>query len=1073
MDPPFDVEQQLQRHGQALRALAGELVRDPGAADDAVQEVWVSALDRGPRESGSFGGWLRTVLLHVTSKLRRSERRRAHHEALGGARRGDVGGDHVAQLDREETVERLLAAVRGLDEPHRDAIWQRFFEGKTPRDIAAALGVPVATVKSRLHRGLAILRQRLAESAGARAHWRLALVGALGLPEGTATAAVAAITTGGVLMATWTKAVVVAVVLAVTVGWWCQPDVDPGAVEPTSERSAAVGPANVAGRPAAEVARETNGADAERYLAAVDRTAVDAALATIRGRCVDEAGHAVVGKIELHGRTESSRKDAWLRDHEMPQWTDPEPCATDSEGAFVIRFAPPPPFRFWLGIEADGFATRSGLWQSIAPGAVISLGDLVMHPGIEVRGRVVDADGAPCPDAQWLIERQGAAPGADGAIEELAQLGGPCRRDGTFTAGRFAAGDYVAWAFGGGTAPKQDVRLVRERSFVDLVITMARAAGPTIAGRVVDEAGQAVVGAQVGFAKRRLAYSGREGTFVLQRPSGAAASSVSLETFKEGYEGQVAAAVAWGSKDVVVCLQRSPGLCVTVVDEQGEPLPDFAVRCAPIGNTGHFGIGSLDYRVRVRGPFAAGTASVPGVSSGRWKLVLEFPAATHRSTIVQTIEVPLGGLRHVVRTAADTTRSARVVFRDQSPVVGTRVQLIDRFGVRPGPNVQVMGEAAWFDNLVHDGIALVRFEAKTDAEGRVQLRGPADRPLSLRVLGPGHVPVEQEIANLGGEQELLVTCTRGGRLAGRLVPAEAMAELVRLAAPERHHDSPLFPQGARPVLRWVPASGQPTSESFALGDDGAFLGSGLPAGPGALEIEYTSTLPVGVAARGSLVVATAVLVEDQEVRQDADLGALISGELSGTAFWNGAPLANSGLLLRARPGAVNPLQSWATLRTDEQGCFRWRGPAGTYEVLPWLAADGKRLPTPRELSVAVVERGQLTKQTFEFAAGRLAVTLLDSGGRAMEAVTLHAQADPMPATDAKGATSVEVGVGTVTVFVLSKAMQSAEAQQRLIRSATAGSGDPFAAHRVQLGTATVVAGQTTTLELRLPPNWGN
>src|SRR5688572_14385646 len=145
MPPPLDLELQLRRHGDALRALAAQLLRGPDA-DDAVQEVWATALREPPRDAASVGGWLRTVLVHVASRWRRQRERRLRHET--NLARSGVVEDHATALAREELGHRLLAAVGALEQPYRDAIWQRFFEGKAPREIAAASGVPVATVKS-------------------------------------------------------------------------------------------------------------------------------------------------------------------------------------------------------------------------------------------------------------------------------------------------------------------------------------------------------------------------------------------------------------------------------------------------------------------------------------------------------------------------------------------------------------------------------------------------------------------------------------------------------------------------------------------------------------------------------------------------------------------------------------------------------------------------------------------------------------------------------------------------------------------------------------------------------------
>jgi len=201
---PFDVELQLRRHGAALRALAGEIVRDPSVADDAVQEVWLGALRRPPSHGSAPGGWLATALHNVVRGFGRRERRAAQRERAVAEARGVFAEDHAAVLAREEQAQRLLAAVTKLSAPFRETIWQRYFEGLAPREIAARAGVPCTTVKSRLQRGLQQLRTQLANDgeSGRR--------GALAVAFGHGTTA----WPGVLLMTTWTKSMAVVTALA-------------------------------------------------------------------------------------------------------------------------------------------------------------------------------------------------------------------------------------------------------------------------------------------------------------------------------------------------------------------------------------------------------------------------------------------------------------------------------------------------------------------------------------------------------------------------------------------------------------------------------------------------------------------------------------------------------------------------------------------------------------------------------------------------------------------------------------------------------------------------------------------
>ena len=71
----------------------------------------------------------------------------------------DVSPAPDVGIEASEESSRLIAAVRSLDAPTRDVFLLRFVEQMSLAEVAAAVGEPVGTVKSRLHRG----RKRLLE----------------------------------------------------------------------------------------------------------------------------------------------------------------------------------------------------------------------------------------------------------------------------------------------------------------------------------------------------------------------------------------------------------------------------------------------------------------------------------------------------------------------------------------------------------------------------------------------------------------------------------------------------------------------------------------------------------------------------------------------------------------------------------------------------------------------------------------------------------------------------------------------------------------------------------------------
>ncbi len=136
-------------------------------AEEAAQDGFV----KGYRALGRFrrGAPLRPWLLRIVANEARNRRRSAgRREALAlRAATQDRPGDAVpspeAALVSGEERTRLLAAVNELSEEHRLAIACRYFLELSEEETAAALGVRRGTVKSRLSRALARLRETLEE----------------------------------------------------------------------------------------------------------------------------------------------------------------------------------------------------------------------------------------------------------------------------------------------------------------------------------------------------------------------------------------------------------------------------------------------------------------------------------------------------------------------------------------------------------------------------------------------------------------------------------------------------------------------------------------------------------------------------------------------------------------------------------------------------------------------------------------------------------------------------------------------------------------------------------------------
>jgi RNA polymerase sigma-70 factor (ECF subfamily) len=149
----------IRYEGPVFRFLFGVL-RDHHAAEDALQETFVQAVRSADAVDGAtFRGWLFTVAHRQAMLLKRRARRvpTPADELLLLGLVGDDGSDAAAgRADDARTVRELLAL---LPDAQRAVIAARVFEGKTFREVAAALGCPLNTALSRMHEGLKRLRQ--------------------------------------------------------------------------------------------------------------------------------------------------------------------------------------------------------------------------------------------------------------------------------------------------------------------------------------------------------------------------------------------------------------------------------------------------------------------------------------------------------------------------------------------------------------------------------------------------------------------------------------------------------------------------------------------------------------------------------------------------------------------------------------------------------------------------------------------------------------------------------------------------------------------------------------------------
>lgn len=153
-------EQLALQHAARLSRCAMALCKDAHWAEDLSQETLVEAWRCLPRFDYrcQFSTWLYGILRHRFLKGRRqqSAARPTAPETLGQVTCNPDTPCRSAETSEDAT--RIRQAVASLPEVHRLVVELRFFAGATLDEIAAALGCPLGTVKSRLHHALEKLR---------------------------------------------------------------------------------------------------------------------------------------------------------------------------------------------------------------------------------------------------------------------------------------------------------------------------------------------------------------------------------------------------------------------------------------------------------------------------------------------------------------------------------------------------------------------------------------------------------------------------------------------------------------------------------------------------------------------------------------------------------------------------------------------------------------------------------------------------------------------------------------------------------------------------------------------------
>jgi RNA polymerase sigma-70 factor (ECF subfamily) len=748
--PAFDPGLLLQ-HAAGLRALVRRLVLDDHRVDDVLQETWLRAMEKPPRHAGAWGSWLRTVATRLAIKSARGESSRARHETAARPDGGEAPSA-AAIVEREMARRKVVDAVIALKQPYREAILLRFFQNLSAPEMAEQLGLPVETVRTRIKRGMALLRERLdAAHGGDPQAWHLGLLPLASLPVLPAAQAAAAAAAAGALWKLLTlRALAAALLLLGGFAAW-------RALGPAEERAA---PAITFTAAELEPVEGWESAAEEPSTAAgpVLRTALadtDSArpLLVVEGRVVDASSGPVAGAevtLYLRDRAERRSRGPWQR----PQRAG-SALETGADGRF--RFTGPA-FEETAVMVTARHATLApsvvhDTWHHEERGA-LQLADIALTAGRSIAGSVRSAADAPIAGAEIRCWIDGGGP----AAAALSELVGAVRSD--------AAGSFVLAAVPEGhcvltvSAPEhlpaaRDVTTAAGlRRTVDAgSIVLAPAA--LLEGLVLDGRGQPVADARVeGWLATRSAEqrgprrgpggwlqttSDARGRFALRvAPDRAIALRIAHDAFATALHGPLEAGTAWTE----IALAPRARLAGLVVDAPSSaPIERFTVRLRGAGR-GRGEVGRIDLA-------GGGRFNVDGLQPGEYRIEIEAPGH------VRAVSEP-------IRADAATPTPLTIALQRAVPLHG-RV----RDAATGAPIAGALVEIAPLRD--HDERLLPVDAQRTDADGRFASSALAAGPCTLRISAPAHGTKILEHTLRDDGHELDIQLDAGAQIAGRVL----------------------------------------------------------------------------------------------------------------------------------------------------------------------------------------------------------------------------------------------------------------------------------------------------------------
>ncbi len=974
MAEPAPTVDELLAHSEWLTRLARALVGD-AAAGDVVQDTYEAALAKPAKPRGPVRPWLGGVARNMARMAARGRIRRERREQAVPVH-DDVPSPEEL-LARAQIQQKVGRLVIELPEPLRATLLLRFFEGLSASDIARAQGIPAATVRSRLKDALDRIRAALdAEHGNDRRAWASLLAPALAaVPHGTAAA------TGGVIVSTQVKALIVIVVAALVLvgtrsaGLWGGGATGTPPPKPTLPSTA---PVRAAEAPSVRGLPTMHDADPKGALRlegqVIDEHDAPVAHATVAidanpPKVVEtesDGGFVFEGLLRRDYRIEATAGDRYAGLAAVRLTDNPEPITlrmrkggivevtvTDRAGGAPVAGADVE-LRSWFSTltwkattNAAGIATLAGVGAGSSPlvarangyaqaamilgtsgnPATVEHAALSLARGASLAGRVLDDSGAPIANARVV---------ATSASEPLPVVD-PYRdavvtgADGSFSIATLSAGTWRISASAGEFAPTTSAPIVVDGEHARTGIELRLTAGAVVRGTVKDRSGAPVPGAEVtvvdrgyvDWRARRQAFTDASGAFSI---AGLAPRAVDVVAWHEsGASAIVPVDLAATHEHAVTLTLDVTGIITgTVVDSRGQPIGDAQVIATPVWSGGtadraEWGVRGVQEMITDQG----GAFRFAGLPAGSYHVHAARPGASEAALWLST----------GVTTKPDVA-PIKIVVPADGRATG-KVQLAD-------------GTAAAAFTIAIDGTRPMPFVTKDGAFAVPAAAGTYD----LTVAGPGFVTTSKQVTIADGKDTDAgtITVNPGRSISGRVLDENG--------APVAHATV-----AAGALLTGGGADLYMKTESIAAkdtetDDQGRFVLEGFP--PASLTV---------VAGKANAGRSPSIQLPASPDSATLDLVLAATTSLHGKITSNGQPLGDTVVI--ANP--VGAMSSNFFVTTGPDGTFVLDALApGSYVVYPMLGGGGNG---PKDVYLRRTEVALGKTTTIEIDATQGPVTL--------------------------------------------------------------------------------------------------